>query len=524
MGQMSQSWSQRGQQSSNQHQEKDGSTAIGQQNEKRLWTPPRLAQQTLRESTSYKDEVQEVDEEDLQQAKPARGLKAPAEPTQQERAEHELTHLPFRSWCPTCVANKGRVDNHPKQASKMPVVQFDFCYFKTAGEETTTAILTWIDVETGMVMATMVGDKQQDFQYHVNCIQSLLMECGRVQAVLDSTILQSDQEDHLIALLKTAASKMGGDISVRQSPAYSSQAQCSVERFHRTLMGHIRALRGQLQQDYDRTITSKHPIVPWLVRHAAYLFNRYATHADGNTSYFCRWNKDHRSPLCEFGETVHYLLPTVKQLPKMEQRFFRALWLERDTATGEILLGISNKVIRARTIRRMPKPDKYDKQMFNIISGTGTTMAPPPASQPQLQPPLVLHPPRRSTTTTETQTTKEQMTITPSPTGGPQLPLRAIADTPMASTAPALASSPMATAPTSCHSRPAMPPPPKRQLAGVIAEGSSTKQQRTPAQQEAPARPETTLEPRKSRLRITEVTLKTKQGEEITAYSCEDVT
>ena len=35
------------------------------------------------ESTSYKDEVQEVDEEDPQQAKPARGLKAPAEPTPQ---------------------------------------------------------------------------------------------------------------------------------------------------------------------------------------------------------------------------------------------------------------------------------------------------------------------------------------------------------------------------------------------------------------------------------------------------------
>jgi hypothetical protein len=44
------------------------------------------------ESTSYKDEVHDVDEEDPQQAKPARGLTAPAQPTQQERAEHELTH------------------------------------------------------------------------------------------------------------------------------------------------------------------------------------------------------------------------------------------------------------------------------------------------------------------------------------------------------------------------------------------------------------------------------------------------
>ena len=247
-----------------------------------------------------------MDEEEPQQANTAKGLPQPTQPTAQERAEHELTHLPYRSWCPTCVANKGRADNHPRQSSKLPVVQFDFCYFKTAGEQSTTPILTGIDVETGMTMATVVGDKQGDFQYHVRCIQAFLMECGRVQAVLNTTILQSDQEDHLIALLKTVAAKMGGNITVRQAPTYTSQAQGSVERFHRTLMGQFRTLKAQLQHNYDRTITSKHPVVPWLVRHTAYLLNRYAVHADGNTSYFCRWHKDHRHPLCEFGETVQY--------------------------------------------------------------------------------------------------------------------------------------------------------------------------------------------------------------------------
>ena len=227
-----------------------------------------------------------------------------------------------------------------------------------------------------MTVATVVGDKQGDFQYHVRCIQAFLMECGRVQAVLNTTILQSDQEDHLIALLKTVAAKMGGNITVRQAPTYTSQAQGSVERFHRTLMGQFRTLKAQLQHNYDRTITSKHPIVPWLVRHTAYLLNRYAVHVDGNTSYFRRWHKDHRHPLCEFGETVQYLLPTSKQLPKMEQRFFPAIWLGRDTTTGETLLGIANKVIRARTIRRMPRPEKYNKQLFDVISRTDAQQLP----------------------------------------------------------------------------------------------------------------------------------------------------
>ena len=84
---------------------------------------------------------------------------------------------------------------------------------------------------------------------------------------------------------------------------------------------------------------------------------------------------------------MQYLLPTFKQTPKMEQRFFKAIWLGRDASTGETLLGIGNKVVRARTIRRMPKPDKYDKQMFDII--TGQAMTPPPTSQAQLQPTMV---------------------------------------------------------------------------------------------------------------------------------------
>lgn len=240
-----------------------------------------------------------------------------------------------------------------------------------------------------------------------------------------------------------------------------------------------------------------------MVRHTAYLLNRYATHADGNTSYFRRWNKDHRAPICEFGETVQYLLPTVKQLPKMEQRFFKAIWLGRDTSTGETLLGIGNKVVRARTIRRMPKPDKYDKQTFDII--TGHSMIPPPTSQAQLQPPMVFHPPRRPPATMEKQTSTEQAPLTTAQTNTPQLPPKAIADTPMATATPALASSPMATAPTSCHSRPALPSPAKRHLADNIAEGNSTKQQRTPTQPEASARPEPTPEHQ-----ITNVTIKTK--------------
>ena len=85
-----------------------------------------------------------------------------------------------------------------------------------------------------------------------------------------------------------------------------------------------------------------------------------------NTSSYRRWNKEHRTPLCEFGETVLYQLPHVKNLPKVENRFLPAIWLGKDAASGETLLGIATKVVRSRTIKRQPEvqqaTDGYHQQ------------------------------------------------------------------------------------------------------------------------------------------------------------------
>ena len=339
----------------------------------------------------------------------------------------------------------------------MPVVQFDFCYFKTAVEPTTTAILTGIDVETGMAMATMVGDKQQD-QYHVNCIQSVFMKCGRVQAVLSSTILQSDQGGRSDST-STNSSKQNG----RQNHHHaitSIQLTSTGQR-----MGHQNTqspITTKLQQDNHQQTLQQDNRQQARNRTMAGETHRVSTQQVRNT---CGWQHQllpqmeqrPQSATLRVWRSSTIPIPTVKQLPKTEQRFFQRIWLGRDTATGATLLGISNKVVRGSTIRRMPKPDKYDRQMFDVISRTGHTMAPPPTSQAQLQAPMIFHPPRRPTATKDTQTPVEQAPAVPAQAkGGPQLPPREIKDTPMASTGPTLASSPMATAPTSCHSRPAL--------------------------------------------------------------------
>ena len=41
--------------------------------------------------------------EESAEASEAKGIRVSNKPTPEEVAEHELTHLPFRSWCSHCV-------------------------------------------------------------------------------------------------------------------------------------------------------------------------------------------------------------------------------------------------------------------------------------------------------------------------------------------------------------------------------------------------------------------------------------
>ena len=44
--------------------------------------------------------------------------RAPREPSRAEREEHNLTHLPYRSWCPFCVAGKAHSAPHKLSESE----------------------------------------------------------------------------------------------------------------------------------------------------------------------------------------------------------------------------------------------------------------------------------------------------------------------------------------------------------------------------------------------------------------------
>ena len=155
---------------------------------------------------------------------------------------------------------------------------------------------------------------------------------------------------------------------------------------HRTLAGHIRTLRTQVQQNYNTRLPTTHPIMAWAVRHSAYLINRFLIRADGYSSYHKRWGRTHNAALCEFGETVMYMVQSIKQRPKLEPRFYKGIWLGKCTSTGESFIGIAGRLVHSRTIRGLAGTNRYDAQLMDTITGTPWNPTPPTGFQPAFIP------------------------------------------------------------------------------------------------------------------------------------------
>ena len=83
-------------------------------------------------------------------------LKNPRLPTQDEIDKHNLTHLPYRDWCPICVKAKGRDMDHKRDLGKerdLPEYSWDYCF---PGDEFghKWTVLVGRERDTKMIMAT----------------------------------------------------------------------------------------------------------------------------------------------------------------------------------------------------------------------------------------------------------------------------------------------------------------------------------------------------------------------------------
>ena len=261
----------------------------------------------------------ELEAQDVEEATVARPLPTPDTPTRSEVLDHCVTHTPYRSWCKHCREGRGRESPHsshqhgPRAA---PTVSFDYAYVGDKGEivsreqaeteEGSVTILVVRDSATKAVFGHVVPQKGIDAkQFAVDELVKDIVWLGHTKVML-----KSDNETAILKLLTEALRELRiqglENVMSENSPEYDPQANGSAEVGVQIVKGMVRTHRSGLEEELGHRVPARHPLIAWLVRHAANIVNWTVTGADGKTAYQRARSKPFTTRLLRFGEKCSY--------------------------------------------------------------------------------------------------------------------------------------------------------------------------------------------------------------------------
>ena len=230
------------------------------------------------------EEIEVIEEDLVEEAKVAKVGRSPYSPTQQEREEHEATHLPYRSWCEACVS--GRRDNAQHRSLKpeerqVPEVGMDYCFIRRQAEEDTTTVLVVKDRDSRAIRAHVLRYKGTSLEESATLATEAIQAFGHKGKLA----IKTDNENALLDLRNEVVRKLdSGILPVRPPPGESASngsIECGVKTFKGLLRVHVMAL----EKKADVYVPTAHPLMKWLVEHVTDLATKYLGGSDGKTAY-----------------------------------------------------------------------------------------------------------------------------------------------------------------------------------------------------------------------------------------------
>ena len=187
------------------------------------------------------------------------------QPSQQEKEEHDMTHLPFRSWCRHCIMGRGREEDSRKlmeEERHVPEVHLDYMFMGDEKEGKTLAFLAARKRETKAVLSTLVPRKTTG-EWICRRLMAWLREIG-LESV--DIIVNSDNEPALTSLIASwstmRAMTSGSRMIVENSPVGSSKRNGIVERATQSVQGLIRKIRSDIEERWGVKVDATHSIWP----------------------------------------------------------------------------------------------------------------------------------------------------------------------------------------------------------------------------------------------------------------------
>ena len=162
----------------------------------------------------------------------------------------------------------------------------------------------------------------------------------------------------MIALAQQVAFLRGSAVTLLEVvPRGSKGSIGAVDRFSQEAVGLARSLLATVKDIYGIELDGTSAIVPWAIRHSAWLLNRFQPHAKqaGHTSFHAIYEKNFSGEALRFGQPVlaHWIdAPTV--LPKLQERWIQGVWLGKVHESDSHIVGTRHGielVRRAREVR-----------------------------------------------------------------------------------------------------------------------------------------------------------------------------
>ena len=317
------------------------------------------------------DENDESGEEERAGERVPRRVQDPRLPTREEIEQHNLTHLPFRSWCLHCLRGKGEANPHhqaERDDGAIPEVHMDYC-FLGGKEETAQPVLVARDRDCKPLLSFLVKQKGAAYEYVVKRAIAFLKELGHVN---NKIIIKTDQESPIRAVAEKIAESRGeGQTILEHSPVRSSGSNGIIERGIKEVEYQIRCMKSALDERLGISINAGSNILPWLIEYASVLLNRYMVGKDGKTAYERLKGKASKMLGFEFGETVNFRrMAPPGRLAKLDSLWRRGVFVGYRTVSGEYMVVNDEGVFKTRNIRRVPLEERWKKEAVDNIKFT----------------------------------------------------------------------------------------------------------------------------------------------------------
>ena len=345
------------------------------------------------------EEVSAVDGEVVREA---HGVPAPKQPTREQVARHNINHLPYRSWCPHCVAarrpNASHKTNKSAAGRAVPLFCADYAFIRKLEVNLSTVLVGKL-YPSQAVFASVCDRKGPDDPV-VDRLADFLRSSG-----IRHLVYKSDQEASLKATIEKSLEKIDkpgmpteGENFLQLVPessavgesASNGKAERTVQAVEDMVRTYLSALEGRLQAQ----VKSNSPVVRWMVEHAASMLNRFTTNSEGVTPYAALHGRNSTERHIEFGEKVFYFVPR-KARTKLCLRWRLGTYLGVAPSANECYIAnVDGDIVRSRSVARVVEASRWDiKAIENIrgLPGQSVVIGPANSSEGHIEETLEPH-------------------------------------------------------------------------------------------------------------------------------------